>query len=182
MVSNMQAKNQTLIIYTIVSLLAGLHFRESRDCVLNSLDVTPCSLIPRKHLLLSAKCTHFALARVMWMCFHWYRDLGGKHTPTWKLDLLSELNLPYKWTWLPYHCKNKFAMLANYLVIPQLRDCLSYANSKNVVCGRLVKFTQVAAPTAWILFQLCIVCSKSSHATVATKYLTKITTLFLQWC
>ena len=62
MVRNMQAKNQTLIIYTIVSLLAGLHFRESRDCVLNSLDVTPCSLIPRKHLLLSAKCTHFALA------------------------------------------------------------------------------------------------------------------------
>ena len=40
------------------------------------------------------------------------------------------------------HCKTKFVVLTNYLLL-QLRDCLSYTNSKNVVlvktfCGRLV--------------------------------------------
>ena len=31
-----------------------------------------------------------------------------------------------------------------------------YSPCKTLVCGRLVKFIQVSAPTAWILFQYCI--------------------------
>ena len=49
------------------------------------------------------------------------------------------------------HCKNKLTVLAIFWLL-QLRNCPSYANSKNVVlvktfCGRLVKFTEVLAPT-----------------------------------
>ena len=58
------------------------------------------------------------------------------------------------------------------------------SDSKNVAlncktfCGRIVKFIQVSAPTAWILFQHRI--DLISHGSAITKYLAKITTLFLQ--
>ena len=75
---------------------------------------------------------------------------------------------------------------ANYLVttvawlsfLRKFKEC----GACKTFCARLVKFTQVSAPTGWMLLRLHSqnLHSKDSHATVVTKYFATITTLFLQ--
>ena len=54
------------------------------------------------------------------------------------------------------HYKNKIVTLANYLVILQLRDCPSYANSKNVVLVKHLWETSKNYSNISSFFQPCI--------------------------
>ena len=80
--------------------------------------------------------------------------------------------------------KRKIVVLANYVVTTIAWLYISFLCQQecSTFCGSLVKFIQVSAPTAWILFQYYIAFIRfASHAIVATKYCAKTTTLFLQY-